>query len=77
MIPKKVLSVRTALQLVLTCVDYTHGACAPNTMVGAALSKETINLALEALDPPCMCTGVGPNTSSMICPRHADNKWEG
>jgi len=73
---KGVLTVREALLTVLDHVDYMKGACAPIEIVCAALPVEIINLAREALDPPCRCTGEGPNNSSMTCPRHADNRWE-
>lgn len=40
---------RTALLLVLDCVDYTHGNCRMNEMVAAVLPKEIIERARKAV----------------------------
>ncbi|MDB4871997.1 MAG: hypothetical protein JWL97_3001 [Gemmatimonadales bacterium] len=42
-------TVRAALQVILDCVDYTQGACAPTEMVGAVLPKEVIEKARAIL----------------------------
>jgi len=45
----KLETARAMLVLVLGCVDYTQGACAPNELVSAVLPSDLIESAHRAL----------------------------
>ena len=45
----KIDQLRAILGVILDCVDYTDGACAPTEMIGACLPRQQINQARQVI----------------------------